>query len=418
MTNTEKYISREELLTKIDRQNMNKEFIKVIEDIYISEADKNNMYIVGCKVEGKFIKLPSIALEIINHIETYNSISNISATLGEGIDYPDFVMSLIGLGYIEKYGQYKIIKPNGNSFDENRFGLKMKSKYLNKPYVDIFFNKRSISLFIIVLLSCATIKLIEYFNYNISLLPRVEEFNYIPNLLLLYLMFYISDLVLGLYHETAHVVSARHYGIQNININIGRRLVHLVYQTQIPNTWSVSKKNRQIMYLSGMIADFLLIAILTIIGHFFLLAEYMYIYHVVRIITLILILGILFELKLYMRTDIYYLISDALEQPNLHQDAVKLLKNLKTWYSASKQLRIYTVIMLFSSMIEIIIFIKFIVPFILFSTDNILQAVHRYPNNTLNDYGNLLATILIIGEVLLLIFLFSKEKIQKRASIE
>ncbi|WP_212677012.1 hypothetical protein, partial [Paenibacillus sp. 7516] len=171
-------------------------------------------------------------------------------------------------------------------------------------------------------------------------------------------MFYSSDIVLGLYHETAHVVAARYYGIQNININIGRRLIHLVYQTQIPNTWSVSKKGRRIMYLSGMIADCFLITLITIIGHFFLLQGFIVLYYIMRIITLTLLLGILFELKLYMRTDIYYLISDSLELPNLHQDSVKLLKNIKNWFGASKQLRTYTLIMLLSSTIEIIIFLK------------------------------------------------------------
>ncbi|WP_141236708.1 hypothetical protein, partial [Paenibacillus sp. 7516] len=137
------YITKEELLTNINIQMMDEMNIKIIKNLYVSEADKNEMYIVGCKIEEKFIKLPKVALEIINYIRKYNNVSNISNYIGNDIEYKDFVISMISLGFIEQYGEYQIIKPSDSS-NVKRFGLKLKSKYLDKPYVDIFFSKKFI----------------------------------------------------------------------------------------------------------------------------------------------------------------------------------------------------------------------------------------------------------------------------------
>lgn len=263
------------------------------------------------------------------------------------------------------------------------------------------------------------IKYIQLIYYKQPIVPSVNELFYLPNLLYLTIILYVSDILFGLFHETTHAITARYYGIKNININLGRRLVHIVYQTQIPNIWSLKKEQRKILYLSGMIADIFLLLIITLIGHYFLIHNMMLLYYCTRVIILALFLGILFELKLYMRTDVYYLISDIMEKPNLHQDSMKILRHPSIeWANADRNLKSYFIIMTISSFIEVYVFLKFLLPFMYNSAKEVWNIYLRYPNNDLNDYGTVFAIFLVFLELFLLCFLWVNERKKKHKKLE
>ncbi|OFL47367.1 hypothetical protein HMPREF2767_02885 [Nosocomiicoccus sp. HMSC067E10] len=407
MTNTKNYIHREEVSILIKNISLDTIQIELTDTLYISAPDANNLYTVGCTMEEKFFKIPDIGMKILSHIKKNKGLQNLD--LKEEIDIQDFIKNLALMGLITKINEFQIEKNLPEI--ESKIGLKFNYSIFHKPFTGILFNKITFILMIIIFSLSLYCIYNQYVNYGISFIPKVEVLFSVPNLLVLLLILYISDIILGLYHETAHVLTARHFGLKNVNINLGRRLVHVVYQTRISNIWVLSKNQRRILYLSGMFADFLLISIIIIISQFFLYYELELLFFICRILILVLMLGILFELKVYMRTDIYYLISDKLDNPNLHQDSVKILKNFKLeWKKADSKLRCYFCLMVISSFIEVYVFLNFLLPFLIMSIKEIINIFDKYPSITANNWGTLLGFTLIIIELLLLIIIYIREK--------
>lgn len=407
MMNTKNYIDRDEVINIINVTSLEKLKIELTSTLYISEADVNSLYTVGCTMEEKFFKVPSIGIKILNHINDNRDLKDLD--LNEDVDIKDFIKNITIMGLVIRINDICVEKDTPEI--EEKIGLKMNSKFFHKPYTNLIFNKLTFTLASMVMLMSLYFTYIQYVNYGIGIIPNVEVLFSLPNLLFLVLILYISDIIFGLYHETAHVLTARHFGIKNININLGRRLVHLVYQTRISNVWTLSKNQRTLLYTSGILADIFLICIMIILGHLFLYNNFDLLFSISRVLILTLILGILFELKVYMRTDVYYLISDKLDKPNLHQDSIRILKNFnREWKKSDSKLKFYFVIMIVSSLIEVYVFINFLLPFLILSIKEIIDIYENHSNITLNEWGTLLGFIFIIFELLLLMTLFIRER--------
>jgi putative peptide zinc metalloprotease protein len=110
----------------------------------------------------------------------------------------------------------------------------------------------------------------------------------------------------ALMHEYAHVLAAAAAGVPG-SVSISRRLFTIVYQTDLTRLWSVPRRARVIPLLAGILSDGATIGLL-------LLAEVTALSHapppvavVVRAIVFIKVAGIVFQLEVFMRTDLYAL---------------------------------------------------------------------------------------------------------------
>jgi hypothetical protein len=104
----------------------------------------------------------------------------------------------------------------------------------------------------------------------------------------------------GLTHEFAHVLGAAARGVPS-RISISRRMVTIVYQTDLTRLWSVPRRSRVVPLLAGIAVD------AAIAGAGVLLELRGFSNPLVRALVFMNLSAILFQLQIYMRTDLYAL---------------------------------------------------------------------------------------------------------------
>src|SRR5262249_9909236 len=104
----------------------------------------------------------------------------------------------------------------------------------------------------------------------------------------------------GLAHEFAHVLAAAARGVPS-RISISRRMVTIVYQTDLTRLWSVPRRSRVVPLLAGIAVD------AAIAGAGVLLELGGFAGPLVRALVFMNLSAILFQLQVYMRTDLYAL---------------------------------------------------------------------------------------------------------------
>jgi putative peptide zinc metalloprotease protein len=123
-------------------------------------------------------------------------------------------------------------------------------------------------------------------------------------------------------HELAHLIAARSVGVP-ARITWGTRLFDLVAHTRMPGVWGVPRRERMRCYLAGMACELVLASVVLIVlaagnpqgagGR------------IGRAIVALVLLGILMQLLVYQRTDVYFVVADLLRARNLHDDACRYL---------------------------------------------------------------------------------------------
>ncbi|GIH68086.1 hypothetical protein [Sphaerimonospora thailandensis] len=131
-----------------------------------------------------------------------------------------------------------------------------------------------------------------------------------------------------LLHEGFHALAGRRLGLRS-RLRISRRLYFVVLETSLDGLVAVPRRQRYLPIMAGMLADVVVMAVLTIAadltrgpegalspwGRFCLAFAFA------------VMLRILWQFSLYLRTDLYVLVSTALGCVDLHTTAMRMLRN-------------------------------------------------------------------------------------------
>jgi putative peptide zinc metalloprotease protein len=109
----------------------------------------------------------------------------------------------------------------------------------------------------------------------------------------------------GLVHEYAHVLAAAARGVPG-RVSISRRMVTIVYQTDLTRLWAVPRRDRVVPLLAGLLSDAATVGVLVAIEASALIGDGLA-GHLLRALVFIKIAGIAFQLEIFMRTDLYAL---------------------------------------------------------------------------------------------------------------
>ncbi len=162
-----------------------------------------------------------------------------------------------------------------------------------------------------------------------SLVPRPVDLVF-PQFRVISFITFLS-LALGsiFLHELSHVVAARALGV-NSRLGIGHRMWFLVAEADLTGLWAVSKKQRYLPLLAGLITDIVSAAILILL----LYAQDAQWIHlpifVIRICKALVMsywLRIVWQFYVFVRTDIYFVITNYFDCRNLMSDTEEFLKN-------------------------------------------------------------------------------------------
>ncbi|WP_203995138.1 hypothetical protein, partial [Sphaerisporangium rufum] len=98
-------------------------------------------------------------------------------------------------------------------------------------------------------------------------------------------------------------------------------------QTDVTGVWGVPRRRRYRVYLAGLAWDLLLIAGLTLLVGYLPLPDLAK--AVLQALIVTVLLSIPFQLQVYMRTDLYYVLRDLLRAHNLFDDGLAYAAYLK-----------------------------------------------------------------------------------------
>lgn len=138
---------------------------------------------------------------------------------------------------------------------------------------------------------------------------------------------FLTNIALVMVHELGHLAAARAFGIGG-RLSISRRLYEPVAVTKLASMWRLPKQQRSIVNLAGIFVNVCLFSIVL----FLLALEPSWLPRLVHswlqaaLVTLWVSSG--WQLSLYQRTDIYYLVADLLGTRNLMDDARRFIRHI------------------------------------------------------------------------------------------
>lgn len=272
-------------------------------------------FTVGDPVSGTFIRVPYEAVHIIHMLDGVKTLNEISEQLRKeqmDADVLDFVETLHELQLIYSIdGKVFLVSPEE----------KPVSKSLSAAASVIF---HPISQVCYVL----------FFLFSIGMIAGIPELRPVykdfwaaeATGLSLLLLFFISW-PLTILHELGHYLAALRLRIP-VKFNLSLRFYWLVVEADMTGLWSVSKQKRYLPYAAGMAVDSFLLFV-SLAGQ---MAAAGFALKLLKMITLLLVMRFAWQLLIFLRTDIYFLIMNKLNMPSLHGYA----KEIMTGYMRKK----------------------------------------------------------------------------------
>ena len=161
-----------------------------------------------------------------------------------------------------------------------------------------------------------------------ELAPHYRNLFFTEYVTVLELVLFLGQFPLLLIHESFHALAGRRLGLRS-RLGIGRRLYFVVLETSMDGLVAVPRRQRYLPMLAGMLADLLVIAVLTLTAA--LLRDPAGGYPLAARICLTLAFGtalrFTWQFYLYLRTDLYYVVVTVLGCVDLHGTARQLVLN-------------------------------------------------------------------------------------------
>lgn len=284
-------------------------------------------YAVGRVETGTFIYLPRAGVDLIELLEQGMTMAEAAAAFqrlhGETPDVADFAQSLSEVGFIEATGPdwtaaegqaaQRAAPPAGH------FAA------ISQRAAARIFTRPLLMLYLLFILGGLVVMLAEP-----RYLPRSIDQLWHPWLMVSGLSLAVFGWARTFVHELFHLLAARAKGL-SAHMGLGRRFLTPVATTEIPGIYAVGPEDRYLPYLAGLIWDGLLSAgiiylLLLSDRGLLLLPPGLYLFLKGALVTNV--MAITWQLRLPLRTDLYYVAANWLQARNLHGDAVGYLNNL------------------------------------------------------------------------------------------
>jgi hypothetical protein len=160
------------------------------------------------------------------------------------------------------------------------------------------------------------------------LAPHYQNLFFTNYLVLLEVGIYLGQIPLILVHEAFHALAGRRIGLPS-RLSVGRRMYFLVFETALDGLVVVPRRRRYLPMLAGIVADVLVVAVLTLVAALLLHGDgvEVAIGRYVLALAFGTVLRLAWQLYIFLRTDIYYLVVTVLGCVDLHTVARAMLRN-------------------------------------------------------------------------------------------
>jgi putative peptide zinc metalloprotease protein len=386
-------------------------------DTEIEILDFNNSeYLVQHKTLEYQVNINAQTLGIINLVDGHRNLQQISKEFNDAHNSSINSSDVHQLLY-NQLAKYGILKQNEFIVEKRKratyllmsfiFLRKKELEYITKLFTFLFHPRLFYVLFPVLFLFIMTVIII-----NSSQIFEASSEIFSLNMILYFIIFRMS----GIFHEIGHASACRKFGAEHGGIGFGFYLFLPVLFADVSNIWKLKPKQRIIVNLGGIYFEMILATVLLCL--YFINNN-----PALLIIPCLLIISTLYNLNPLIKYDGYWVLSDAIHIPNLHQRSyVKLRDFGKNIFNKDVKISltgkdIFLIIYAFISLIFI-----FIILILMVVTDpiaiwkfpiNSYEYIRNFENFKLGDFKELILPlifwilILKIG-VTFIINLFSK----------
>jgi hypothetical protein len=144
-----------------------------------------------------------------------------------------------------------------------------------------------------------------------SLRPTYHHLFFTSYLSLIPITLFVTQMPCILLHESFHALSGRRLGLPS-TLRLGRRLYYLVAETRLDSLLSVPRRQRYLPFLAGMLADSVLISVLTLLA----LALHgrdvpQWCPALCLALAFTTVMRLVWQLMFYLETDLYFVVATA-----------------------------------------------------------------------------------------------------------
>ncbi|WP_043684474.1 hypothetical protein [Streptomyces xylophagus] len=271
-------------------------------------------WIVGRMATRTFVALPTAGARAVELLGAGLSVARtaelLRAETGEEFEITDFVRDLAALGFVARIGDRPV--PDG---EPPRASL----PWL-RPRQARFALHPALPVFVGALLVAAVVALIR----RPELLPGYRDLLWSPHGSLVLVSGAAAGWALVLAHEWAHLITARAAGVPG-RIRLGTRLQFLVMQTDISGIELAPRRHRLTAYLAGIALNLSVAATLVLTLALTDTGPDTGTTTTQRLLSAALLLALLplpFQLMVFTRTDLYFVLQDLTGCRNLYGDGL------------------------------------------------------------------------------------------------
>jgi putative peptide zinc metalloprotease protein len=281
---------------------------------------RDNEYVVTLEESNFHIKISSKLFHLLKLVDNKKPISEIVNDFNKSFENKIDNTLAYDLLY-NKLGHYNIIETGKSNFNKVKPAyLKLNTiilndritKRLSKPF---FFLFSKLVLRVFIPLCFAIIGVTFILNYS-------EIYENVKQISAQYFALYIVLMLFStFFHELGHATATYKFGGKHSGIGIGFYLFTPVMYADVSSAWEFDIRKRIIVNLAGIYFELLFGTILILISLTTAIKPLL-------IIPSIILIKTVFNLNPFLRTDGYWVLSDAIKTPNLRGFSNKLLKSL------------------------------------------------------------------------------------------
>lgn len=290
--------------------------------IPLSIQPEGEDFLIGSAEMEDYYQIPLAGHRVVTMLQAGKTPAEIKAILaaegGEMVDVDDFVAMLLEIGFLYPAAEaHRHVERLATREEDKRILFSADPKLARA-----IFSLPVLAGYLALLGAAAWLAISD---------PalRIDRFAFFIErdlALTLVLLLLLSSAAVAL-HELGHMLAAARYGISS-RLGIGNRLWNIVAEADLSGIWALPRRQRYLPLLAGMMVDLLLISVVTLtiaalrregVSGFpiFLLHALM----------LQIFVTIVWQFNLFLRTDIYYVLSNYLGYPNLDADARVYLRD-------------------------------------------------------------------------------------------
>ncbi|MNQ12305.1 putative peptide zinc metalloprotease protein YydH [compost metagenome] len=345
-----------QLSDKISFHSINKE------DYFIHQIEFDHRVKISKKLYD-FLQLIDGEKNLETLIEIYNGIYNEQLTVSFSFDFLFNKLAKYGIVQCDDVKINPNAKPNYLKFSFVVINEKTVSKFTQ--YLKFLFLPKVMKSILITTIIVLTVCFFVFYNQIFYANITKSE----------WLLFFFLGFIGVTFHEFGHASAAHYFGAKHGGIGGGFYLFRPVYYADVTDIWKLPKGERIIVNLAGMYFELVYTIFLVFIGTLFH-------YQLLIVLACIYSIGILFNLNPLVRSDGYWVLSDALEKPNLMDHGGKRIKQI---FKSKKNWKLIDYFLLLYGSVSYIFMILFIYYVVIKNPDSVIY----FPQNVLNFIKNI-----------------------------